>query len=87
MSITERMVIITSANGHEQQLVDSGTAEFLAWSPDSSLLLYSLESGGARAVFMYDIETGVKTLLHFNIDDYSNSAVDWGSLSAGDLGL
>ncbi|HOT25194.1 MAG TPA: hypothetical protein PLF02_02030 [Anaerolineaceae bacterium] len=87
MSITERMVIITSANGHEQQLVDSGTAEFLAWSPDSSRLLYSLESGGARAVFMYDIETGVKTLLHFNIDDYSNSAVDWGSLSAGDLGL
>jgi len=87
MSATEHMVILISPNGAEQLLVESGGAEFLAWSPDSSRLLYSLESGGARAVFMYDIETGVKTLLHFNIDDYSNSAVDWGSLSAGDLGL
>ena len=87
MSATESMVILISPNGNEQQLVESGGAEFLAWSPDSSQLLYSMESGGVRSVFLYDIDTGIKTLLPFKIDAYSDGAVDWGRLSAADLGL
>ncbi len=87
MSATERMVILTSPNGNEQLLVESGGAEFLAWSPDSSMILYTQEVGGVRNVFVYDRVSETKTLLPFTIDAYSDGAVDWGRLSAADLGL
>jgi len=38
-------------------------------------------------VFIYDLVSGEKTMLPFIIDAYSDNAVDWGILSAGDLGL
>ena len=84
---TEHMVILTSPDGHEQLLVESGNAEFLAWSPDSSRILYSREFGGVRQVYVYDRVSETRTLLPFVIDAYSDSAVDWGRLSIGDLGL
>ncbi len=87
MSTTERMVILISPDGNEQLLVESGGAEFLAWSPDSSRILYTQEIGGVRNVFVYDRVSETKTLLPFTIDAYSDGAVDWGILSAADLGL
>lgn len=87
MSITNRMVIVISPDGNEQQLVESGNVDFLAWSPDGTQLLYSQEAGGVRSVFIYDLVSGEKTMLPFIIDAYSDNAVDWGILSAGDLGL
>jgi Tol biopolymer transport system component len=84
---TEHMVILISPDGHEQLLVESGNAEFLAWSPDSSRILYSREFGGVRQVYVYDRVSETRTLLPFVIDAYSDSAVDWGRLSIGDLGL
>jgi len=87
MSATEHMVILISPNGAEQLLVESGGAEFLAWSPDSSRILYTREVGGVRTVYFYDRVSETRTLLPFSIDAYSDGAVDWGRLYAADLGL
>jgi Tol biopolymer transport system component len=80
MTITDSRVVLLKPNGSNVTIVDGPNANFVAWSPDGTQVLYSITAGESSTLHIYDLASGVKTSLPMMVSGSMYLEADWGRL-------
>ncbi len=80
MTLTNTRVILVRPDGSDMRVVEDSFGQLLDWSPDGTQLLYYSSANPEHNLYIYDLGSGIKTILPVDLDENGYFRADWGLL-------
>jgi hypothetical protein len=77
---TDRCVWIVKPDGSRLTGVECGFSDLVAWSPDSTQILFSKKESAIKQLYIYNIISGSKIAIPIQVKPYTYRFIDWGRL-------